>query len=297
VIHNSFQKTASLTILALVAFAANSVLCRLALDNEAIDAASFTAIRLLSGIIVLFIIIGGAQRIKQPETLNKKESSAKGSWFGSVLLFVYAVTFSYAYISLDTGTGALILFGAVQITMIMLSLISGTRLHSSEWVGVIIAFIGFVYLILPKITTPSVTGFVLMTISGVAWGIYTLQGRNSKSPLTDTAYNFLRTTPLIALLTIASLNTMSYTTEGIVLAILSGGIASGIGYTIWYLALEGLSSSQAAVIQLSVPAIAALGGVIFVSEAITLRFAISSTMILGGILLVVLGKYHFAKKN
>lgn len=294
---NSFQKTASLTTLALIAFAANSVLCRLALGNETIDAASFTVIRLLSGIIVLFIIMGVAKGIKQPEIRIKKEELSKGSWFGSILLFVYAITFSYAYISLDTGTGALILFGAVQITMIMLSLISGTRLHSSEWIGVIIAFIGFIYLILPDITTPSVNGFILMTISGVAWGIYTLQGRNSKSPLTDTAYNFSRTTPLIATLTIASLNTMNYTTEGIVLAVLSGGIASGIGYTIWYIALGGLSSSQAAVMQLSVPAIAALGGVIFVSEAITLRFAISSTMVLGGILLVMLGKSHFKKKD
>lgn len=170
-------------------------------------------------------------------------------------------------------------------------------MHSSEWTGVIIAFIGFIYLILPDVTTPSVTGFVLMTISGVAWGVYTLQGRNSKSPLSDTAYNFLRTIPLVVILIIASLNTTNYTAEGIVLAVLSGGVASGIGYTIWYIALGGLSSSQAAVLQLLVPVIAALGGVIFVSEAVTLRFAISSTMVLSGILLVVLGKYHFTNKN
>lgn len=295
--YNPLFKTTSLTALALIAFAANSVLCRLALGNEAIDAASFTVIRLLSGIIMLFIIMCATQLIKQSAIPNNEKTSSKGSWFGSVLLFVYAVTFSYAYISLDTGTGALILFGTVQITMIVLSLISGTRLHSSEWTGVIIAFIGFIYLILPDITTPSVTGFVLMTISGIAWGIYTLQGRSCENPLTDTAYNFLRTIPLITILTIISLKGMNYTTEGIVLAALSGGIASGIGYAIWYIALGGLSSSQAAVLQLSVPAIAALGGVIFVSEAITLRFAISSAMVLGGILLVVIGKYYFTKKQ
>jgi drug/metabolite transporter (DMT)-like permease len=211
------------------------------------------------------------------------------------MLFLYAITFSYAYISLDTGTGALILFGSVQITMILLSLISGTRLHFTEWVGVTIAFTGFVYLILPGVTTPSITGFILMTIAGIAWGIYTLKGRSSKNPLMDTTYNFLKTTPLVILLIITTINNANYSTEGVMLALISGGITSGIGYTIWYIALGGLSSTQSAVLQLSVPVIAALGGVIFVSEAITSRLMVSAIMVLGGILIVILGKYYFTQ--
>ena len=288
-INNSLLKTILLTGLALIAFAANSVLCRLALGNEAIDAASFTVIRLLSGTVVLLIIIGA--------TRNITGASTKGSWSASFMLFLYAITFSYAYISLDTGTGALILFGSVQITMILLSLLSGTRLHFTEWAGVTIAFTGFVYLILPGVTTPSTIGFLLMTIAGIAWGIYTLKGRGSKSPLMDTAYNFLRTTPLVVLLVILTINNVNYSSEGILLALLSGGITSGIGYTIWYIALGGLSSTQAAVLQLLVPVIAALGGVIFVSEAITSRLIISATMVLGGILMVVLGRYYFTQQR
>lgn len=287
--NNYLFKTIILTSLALIAFAANSVLCRLALGNEAIDASSFTVIRLLSGTIVLLIIIS--------TTRNTTGTSSKGSWAAGFMLFLYATTFSYAYISLDTGTGALILFGSVQITMILLSLISGTRLHITEWAGVVIAFTGFIYLILPEITTPSIVGFMLMTVAGIAWGIYTLKGRSSKSPLMDTAYNFLRTTPFVVLLAISTINNVNYSSEGIVLALLSGGITSGIGYTIWYIALGGLSSTQAAVLQLSVPVIAALGGIIFVSEAVTFRLTISAAMVLGGILIVVLGKYYSTQNN
>lgn len=288
-LNKSLLKTIVLTSLALIAFAANSVLCRLALGNEAIDAASFTIMRLLSGTIVLLLIVAA--------TRNSAADTTKGSWGASFMLFLYAATFSYAYVSLDTGTGALILFGSVQITMILLSLISGARLHLTEWAGVAIAFTGFVYLILPGVTTPSTTGFALMTVSGIAWGIYTLKGRGSKNPLLDTAYNFLRTTPLVIILAIIAMNTLNYSTGGIVLALLSGGITSGIGYTIWYIALGSLTSTQAAVLQLSVPLIAALGGVIFVSEAITFRLMISATLVLGGILIVVLGRYYFTQRR
>lgn len=287
-INNALFKTIILTGLALIAFAANSVLCRLALGNEAIDASSFTVIRLLSGSIVLLIIISSTRRNSRSTAIT----STKGSWTASFMLFIYATTFSYAYISLDTATGALIIFGSVQITMILLSLISGTRLHITEWAGVVVAFTGFIYLILPGVTTPSVIGFTLMTVAGVAWGIYTLKGRGSKSPLMDTAYNFFRTTPLVVLLAISTIDNINYSSEGIVLALLPGGITSGIGYTLWYIALGGLSSTQAAVLQLSVPVIAALGGIIFVSETITFRLTISATMVLGGILIVVLGKYY-----
>jgi len=281
VIINPLFKTIILTGLALIAFAANSVLCRLALGNGAIDAAGFTVIRLLSGAIVLLVIIG--------VTRNISRGSAKGSWTASFMLFLYAITFSYAYVSLDTGTGALVLFGAVQITMIARSLISGNRLHFTEWAGVIAAFIGLVYLVLPGVTTPSIIGFLLMTVAGAAWGIYTLKGRASKNPLMDTAYNFLRTVPFAILLAIVTANSAHYSFDGVLLALLSGGITSGIGYTIWYIALNGLSSTQAAVLQLSVPVIAALGGVIFVSEAITFRLAVSAVIIFGGILVVISG--------
>lgn len=283
------MKIIILTGLALIAFAANSVLCRLALGNGAIDASSFTVIRLLSGSIVLLIIIS--------TTRSTTRATTKGSWDASFMLFLYATTFSYAYISLDTATGALILFGSVQITMILLSLISGTRLHIAEWTGAAIAFTGFMYLILPGVTTPSVIGFLLMTVAGISWGIYTLKGRGSKNPLMDTAYNFFRTTPLVVLLAISTINNVNYSSEGIVLALLSGGVTSGIGYTIWYIALGGLSSTQAAVLQLSVPVIAAVGGVVFVSEAITFRLTISATLVLGGILIVVLGKYYSTQHN
>jgi drug/metabolite transporter (DMT)-like permease len=290
--NKSLLETSLLTVLALIAFAANSVLCRLALGNEAIDASSFTVIRLLSGAITLFVIL----RVKGSIKGNNKGASSKGSWTAGLMLFLYAITFSYAYLSVDTGTGALILFGSVQITMIMLSLISGTRLHLIEWSGVIIAFTGFIYLILPDITTPSVNGFILMTVSGMSWGIYTLKGRGSKNPLMDTTYNFLRTIPLVVLLAIFTLQNMSFSFEGIIFALVSGAITSGVGYTIWYIALGGLSSTQAAVLQLSVPVIAAIGGVVFVSEEITIRLIISATIVLSGILMVVLGKYYFTKK-
>jgi len=284
---NNVFKTSLLTVLALIAFAANSVLCRLALGNESIDASSFTGIRLLAGAITLLILLslqGG-----------NKAATSKGSWTASFTLFLYAIMFSYAYLSLDTGTGALILFGSVQITMIILSLMSGTRLHLIEWSGVLLAFTGFVYLIFPNITTPSINGFIMMTVSGISWGIYTLKGRNSKNPLMDTTYNFVRSIPFVVILAALTMHNASYSSEGIILALVSGAITSGVGYTIWYIALGGLSSTQAAVIQLSVPVIAAIGGVIFVSEVITIRLIISATVVLSGILMVVLGKAYFAQ--
>jgi drug/metabolite transporter (DMT)-like permease len=282
-------KTFIYTALALIAFAANSVLCRLALGNAAIDASSFTIIRLLSGVIALFIIIKTSHTEKEPPTTK--------SWPASLMLFIYAATFSFAYITLETGTGALILFGSVQLTMILWSLFSGTRLHRSEWIGLMLAFSGFIYLVLPGVSAPSVTGFVLMTISGIAWGIYTLMGRGSKNPLMNTATNFFRTIPLIMVLGIITINQANVSLEGVLLAILSGGLASGIGYTIWYMALGGLTSTQAAVLQLLVPLIAAIGGVVFVSEEITLRLILSSGIILTGILMVILGKHKFSQLN
>ncbi len=273
------------TIFALIAFAGNSVLCRLALGENTIDAASFTAIRMLSGIIVLLVLL------KLTQTSNARIS--KGSWKASFFLFLYALAFSFAYISLETGVGALILFGSVQITMILSSVISGNKLHFIEWSGALIAFSGFVYLVMPDLTSPTFTGFVLMAVAGIAWGFYTLAGKGSQNPMSDTTYNFLRTLPLVIILIAVTFQHSALTQKGILLAALSGGVTSGIGYAIWYTALGGLSALQAAVVQLLVPVIAAAGGVLFSDEIVSLRLLLSSALILGGIGIVILAK-HFS---
>lgn len=288
--NNSLIKTLSTTGFALVAFAGNSILCRLALGEKSIDASSFTIIRLFSGAVALLVIL---------KLLGNKNSGSpsKGSWGGALALFIYASTFSFAYISLDTGTGALILFGAVQLTMIIIAMVSGDRLHLSEWVGVGFAFAGFVYLVLPKLTTPSFMGFVLMAIAGISWGIYTLLGRRSKNPLSDTMCNFMRTLPFSLVMGFLFIQNSNLSQKGVLLAVVSGALASGIGYTVWYIALRGLSATLAAVTQLLVPVIAALGGVIFVSETISFHFLLSASMILGGIALVVLGRHFFVNST
>ncbi|MCF6195692.1 MAG: DMT family transporter [Emcibacter sp.] len=282
----SVVKTAALTTFALVAFAGNSVLCRLALGGDSIDAASFSSIRLLSGILMLALILA----LSRPK--GKKRST--GSWSASFMLFLYATTFSFAYVSLDTGIGALILFGAVQITMIMISLIKGTRLHVSEWLGVILAFSGFIYLVMPGLTAPSLTGFLLMATAGIAWGIYTVKGQASQNPVSDTTYNFLRTLPLVLILVMVTFPHARLSNAGILLAVLSGAVTSGIGYAVWYMALRDLSISKAAVVQLCVPIIAAAGGILFAHETIPQRMLLASVMILGGILMVIMRK-HFTR--
>lgn len=270
------------TALALIAFAGNSVLCRLALGGERIDAASFTAIRLLSGIVVLLLIVSLSQR--------KGTQVSRGSWKAALFLFLYAITFSYAYMTLDTGTGALILFGAVQVSMMLFSFLSGDRFHPIEWLGLIMAFTGFVYLMLPGVSAPSLTGFILMSVAGIAWGAYTLLGRGAKNPLSVTNDNFLRTLPFTLILLALTLNTQHLSFQGVLLAVLSGGVMSGIGYALWYMALSGLSAIRAAILQLLVPIIAALGGILFAGETLSGRLVLSSLMILGGIWVVIMGK-------
>ncbi|MBR9868674.1 DMT family transporter [uncultured Amphritea sp.] len=278
------------TLFALLAFAGNSVLCRLALGEQSIDAGSFTVIRLFSGIIVLSML----WYLTQATQTKPGSITGRGSWSAALMLFIYALGFSYAYISLDTGTGALILFGAVQITMILVSLWRGARLLWVEWLGLGLAFSGFVYLLKPAINTPSLWGFILMMAAGIAWGIYTLIGRGSVNPLADTHFNFLRTLPLIILTLIITLalgdSVLSF--NGVMLAVLSGAVASGIGYAVWYRALSGLSAVQAAVLQLLVPVIAAAGGVVFTDEIISVRLLLAALLVLGGILLVVVGRYY-----
>lgn len=279
-------KTFLLTALALIAFAGNSVLCRLALSDNIIDAASFTSIRLFSGALFLVFLIIITTRKNTKETSNNK----KGNWLSAFFLFIYAAAFSYAYISLDTGTGALILFGAVQVTMIVADIIKGKKLVLIEWLGLFIAFIGLFYLLLPSATAPSLTGFLLMAMSGIAWGFYTLAGKGSKTPLLDTSGNFLRTLPFIGLLTVLTFTNTELSNQGIILAIASGTITSGLGYAIWYAALAGLTVTNAAIIQLSVPIIAAIGGIIFANESISFVLIISSFLVLGGVLTVIMGK-------
>jgi len=275
------MKTIGLTALALIAFAANSVLCRLALDGGLMDAASFTEVRLLSGALMLGLIF--ALQKNKTQTLK-----ASGSWLASLMLFIYAVTFSYAYIALDIATGALILFAAGQITLILAALFLGSRLSLLEWSGLLLAFMGFVYLMLPSATTPSWSGFVLMSISGVAWGFYTLMGKGSTHPLADTTSNFMRSIPMLGVLLLFSFEYMQLSGLGLFYAVLSGAIASGLGYTIWYMALENLKTIHAAGVQLLVPVLAAVGGYMVMNEDITLRLFIAAAIILSGILLVML---------
>lgn len=277
-----------LTVLALIAFAGNSILCRLALGEGGIDAGSFTTIRLLTGAIVLWAMV----RFRKSHSAG----SAQGSWLSPCMLFLYAVCFSYAYVSLETGTGALILFGAVQMTIILGSLFIGNRLIGVEWSGITVAFSGFIYLMLPGVNTPPVSGFLLMFIAGAAWGVYSLLGKGSINPLMDTATNFIRTVPFVLMLTMVTLSRTNISMEGVILAMLSGGLASGIGYTLWYMALEGITTTQSAVVQLFVPVIAAFAGVLFANEVLTLRLVLASGLILSGILMTIVGRYYFNQK-
>ncbi|MDQ7002353.1 MAG: DMT family transporter [Ghiorsea sp.] len=272
--------TVVLTLLALIAFAANSILCRLALDDGLMDAGSFTAFRLISGAVVLGLIF--YCRHEQGQKLRMA-----GSWLASVLLFTYAVTFSYAYIALDIATGALILFAAGQVTLILSAIFLGSRLSLLAWLGLLLACIGFVYLMLPSATTPSWQGFVLMSLSGVAWGFYTLLGKGSHQPLADTTSNFMRSIPLVVVLMLLSHEYTHFNGQGLLYAMLSGAIASGVGYTIWYMALAKLETIHAAVVQLFVPILAGVGGIIFASEQLAPRLIIAGMVILGGVLLVM----------
>jgi drug/metabolite transporter (DMT)-like permease len=281
---------------ALIAFAGNSVLCRLALGQGLIDASSFTSIRLLSGIVSLLVISlilvkGNVVSVVQE---FKKQNSLK-TWLASLMLFVYAGTFSYGYISLDTGTGALILFGLVQLTMIIVGALYGNKLHFAEWLGIALAFVGVIYLVLPSLSTPSLLGFILMALSGIAWAIYTLLGRGSKQPIIDTTANFLRTIPFVLVLILLTFEYCKITDWGMIYAILSGAVTSAIGYALWYLVLKDISVTQAAVVQLLVPILAAVGGVLFVSEPISIRLVISSLLVLGGILIVIMGRRYYTK--
>ncbi|MEO7861038.1 MAG: DMT family transporter [Nitrospirales bacterium] len=269
-----------LTLLAMIAFAGNSLLCRLALKHTSIDAASFTSIRIISGALALWLIV----------RMRGGTHSAAGSWPSALALFAYAAGFSFAYVSLPAAPGALLLFGAVQATMISYGLWDGERLRRRQVAGLIFAFGGLVGLLLPGLTAPPLQGAVLMLGAGVAWGIYSLRGKGAGDPTCVTAGNFLRAVSLAAGLSVATLPWASLDSSGFWYAILSGALSSGVGYAIWYTALRGLKATSAATVQLSVPVIAAGGGIVFLSEPITLRLLIASIAILGGIALVIFAK-------
>ena len=275
-------KTFWLTSITLIAFAANSLLTRMALGTGALDAASFVLIRLGSGAIMLLLLTS--------YTHKKLTLKVKGEWLAALMLFAYALTFSFAYLQLDTGTGALLLFGAVQVTMILLGLRRGEKPHPSEWIGLLAALTGLVYLVLPGLAAPPLLGSGLMAIAGIAWGIYSLLGKSSKNPIENTTANFLRSVPFAIGVSLVALPQLNLSTRGILLAIASGAITSGLGYALWYQALKGLSATQAAIVQLVVPILAALGGIIFLEEVFSLRLGIASLLILGGIAIAVVGR-------
>lgn len=271
-----------LTALAMLAFAGNSLLCRLALKHTAVDAVSFTVLRLAAGALVLGLLL----RLRRPPL------APSGNWRAAAALFVYAAAFSYAYLQLDAGSGALLLFGAVQLSMGAVGLLHGERLGPLQSLGFLLAGGGLVVLLLPGASAPPLGGALLMLLAGLAWGAYTLLGRQAGPPLAATAGNFIRTLPLAGLLLLPFLGQLSWDGPGLAYALLSGALTSGIGYAIWYSALPGLGALQAASVQLSVPVLAALGGALLLGEAISLRLALVSVAVLGGIALVLRGRFQ-----
>ena len=271
-------KVLALTLLAMIAFAGNSLLCRLALKASGIDAASFTSVRIVSGALALWLIV----------RIRDGKAAKEGNWPSALALFAYAAAFSYAYISLSAGTGALLLFGAVQATMIAWALRTGERLRPLQIAGLALAIAGLITLVFPGLSAPPLGAAVLMLGAGIAWGVYSLRGKGGGDPLGATAGNFLRAAPMAALLSVVMLRSHNFDLAGTGYAIASGALASGVGYAIWYTALPALKASGAATVQLSVPVLAATGGIIFLGEQITLRFLLASIAVLGGIALVII---------
>jgi drug/metabolite transporter (DMT)-like permease len=262
-----------ITAVAMVAFAANSVLCRVALTQTEIDPASFTLVRIVSGAVMLTLLFGARSR----------SLSVAGSWPAAIALFVYAAAFAFAfaYVSLPAGAGALLLFGAVQVTMVVTGLIKGEHVRPLQWVGLV--------LVAPGVSAPSPIGAILMLAAGVAWGAYSLMGQANTNALGATTGNFLRAAPIALLLALPTL-TKAHPALGLIYAVLSGALASGVGYSMWYLALLQLTAAQGASVQLSVPIIAAIGGTLFLGEAPTLRLVFASIAVLGGIGLVIFSR-------
>ena len=274
-----------LTLLAMLAFAGNSLLCRAALKSTAIDPASFTWVRLVSGALVLWLIARLRRRGPMPQA---------GDWTSAFALFAYAAAFSFAYVSLSAATGALLLFGAVQVTMIGFGLCKGERLSLRQMAGLLCALLGLIWLLLPGLSAPPLLGSLLMLCAGLAWGVYSLRAKGRGDPTEVTAGNFARALPFAVGLALIALAHSSLDALGLVYAMASGALASGLGYAIWYAALPGLKTSSAAAVQLSVPVIAALGGVLLLGEPLSQRVVLASLVILGGIALVIARPRHNA---
>lgn len=280
---HAVMRTAVLTALALLCFAGNSLLCRAALRPGAIDPASFTLVRLASGAFVL-LALDRARRERRTAPLRGRELLAPAA------LFAYAIAFSFAYLRLTAGTGALVLFGTVQVTMLVAAVRAGERPRPPAWFGILVAIGGLVGLTFPGLGAPDPLGAALMGAAGVSWAIYTLRGRKTKDPIGTTAQNFVWSLPLAGIVWAARLamtNGVHAEPDGLVLATLSGGIASGIGYAVWYTALPALSATSAAVLQLSVPALTAALAVLLLGEPLSARLILSSIAVLGGIGIVV----------
>ncbi|KPF70025.1 hypothetical protein IP84_04040 [beta proteobacterium AAP99] len=270
------------TLLALTAFAGNSLLCRAALAHTQIDAASFTTVRMVSGALVLWLLVQLRTRSQGGIRVGQ------GSWGSAAALFAYAAAFSFAYVQLGAALGALILFGAVQTSMTSWGLLRGERLRAMQVLGLLLAFGGLVGLLLPGLSAPPLLPALLMVAAGCAWGVYSLRGKGAGDPLQVTAGNFMRTVPMALALSLALFAHARLDPAGVLYAVLSGALTSGVGYAIWYAALPHLKAMVAATLQLSVPVIAAAGAVLFLGEALSLRLLLASAAILGGIALVVL---------
>jgi drug/metabolite transporter (DMT)-like permease len=309
-----------LTLFAMIAFASNSLLCRAALKETSIDAASFTFIRIFAGAVALWLILQTRRKLIVDRTASplverseavtsfpSPQSSPKGrggpfslrekvgmrtagNWISALALFAYAAAFSFAYNSLSAGTGALLLFGAVQATMILWGFRNGERLHVIQIAGLVVAVAGLVMLVFPGLSAPPLIGSILMLGAGIAWGVYSLRGKAVRNVIASTAGNFLRAVPFAVLVSVIMLPKMHLDSLGVTYAVISGAITSGLGYVIWYAALAGLKAASAATVQLSVPVLAATGGILLLGEPITLRYVIASIAVLGGIFLVVIEK-------
>jgi drug/metabolite transporter (DMT)-like permease len=269
------SRVALATLFALLAFAANSILCRMALRHASIDPASFTSVRLVAGALTLWILVW----------VGRRRISGAGNWTSAFVLLAYALAFSFAYVAVTVGTGALLLFGAVQLIMISVGLAGGERIDWGIAVGWLLAVTGLVLLVFPGVSAPPPTQAALMLCAGVAWGCYSLRGRSSSDPLRDTAGNLIRAAPGALIISALMWRHSSFDRTGLLLAALSGSVASGIGYAAWYTALPRLRAIAAANLQLSVPLLASLGGVLLFGEPITIRLATSSVLLLGGIAL------------
>jgi drug/metabolite transporter (DMT)-like permease len=280
------NRTALAAGFALVAFAANSILCRMALRHASIDPASFTSVRLVAGAVMLWIIV----KLRQPRR------PAGGNWMSALALFGYAIAFSFAYVAVTAGTGALLLFGAVQLIMIAVGLVRGERIDVRICLGWLLAVSGVVILVFPGVSAAPPIQAALMLGAGIAWGIYSLRGRSSADPLRDTAGNFLRAAPGAVLVSVLMWSQRSFNATGVLLAALSGALASGVGYAAWYVALPRLSAKTAAKLQLIVPLISAVAGVILFAEPITVRLAVASILLLGGIALATRRSIQLARR-